>query len=875
MGYVNLVFFMLFPFLCHLSFSSSLPHLCTKDQALALLQFKHMFTINHDAFDRCFHITGQSIQSYPKTLSWNKSTDCCSWDGVYCDETTGQVIELNLTCSKLQGKFHSNSSVFQLSNLKRIDLSNNNFSGSYISPKFGEFSSLTHLDLSDSRFAGLIPAEISRLSKLQFLSIKSDPYEIRFEPHNFELILKNLTRLRELYLVYVNISSTIPLNLSSYLTTLWLPFTQLYGVLTERVFHLSNLESLDLSDNPQLTVRFPTTKWNSSASLVKLDLSGVNATGRIPESFGHLTTMRTLELYSCSLSGSIPKSLWNLTNIEDLNLGYNHLEGPISDLFRFGKLRSLSLVNNNLDGQLEFLSFNRSLTQFEYLDFSLNSLTGPIPSNVSGMQNLQFLYLSSNHLNETIPSWIFSLPSLYDLDLSDNHFSGNIQEFKSKILDIVSLKQNQLQGPIPKTLLNQRDLYSLVLSHNNLSGLIASTICNLKTLEVLDLGSNNLEGTIPLCLGELTRLLILDFSNNSLSGTINTTFSIGNQLIVIKFDGNKLEGKVPQSLINCKYLELLDLGNNELNDTFPKWLRALQNLKILRLRSNKFVGSIKDSSTYKFAQIRIIDLSSNGFTGDLPVGLFENFEAMKINGEKSGTREYVADIYYTNSFIVVSLKQNQLQGPIPKSLLNQQRLQFLVFSRNNLSGQIDSTVCNLTSLQVLNLGSNNLEGTIPLCFGEMSELQALDLSNNSLSGAINTTFSIGNQLASLKSLEVLNLSHNHLVGCIPKGKQFDTFENSSYQGNDGLRGLPLSKDCGGDEGVAQTTNPVELDKEEGGDSSMISWQAVLMGYGCGLVIGLSIIYIMLSTQYPTWFSRMDVELEHKILTRMKKHKKRH
>ncbi|WMV07090.1 hypothetical protein MTR67_000475 [Solanum verrucosum] len=864
MGYVNLVFFMLFPFLCHLSFSSSLPHLCPKDQALALLQFKHMFTINHDAFDLCFHITGQSIQSYPKTLSWNKSTDCCSWDGVYCDETTGKVIELNLTCSKLQGKFHSNSSVFQLSNLKRIDLSNNNFSGSYISPKFGEFSSLTHLDLSDSRFAGLIPAEISRLSKLQFLSIKSDPYKIRFEPHNFELILKNLTRLRELYLVYVNISSTIPLNLSSYLTTLWLPFTQLYGVLTERVFHLSNLESLDLSENPQLTVRFPTTKWNSSASLVKLDLSGVNATGRIPESFGHLTSMRTLELYSCSLSGSIPKSLWNLTNIEDLNLGYNHLEGPISDLFRFGKLRSLSLANNNLDGQLEFLSFNRSLTQFEYLDFSFNSLTGPIPSNVSGMQNLQFIFLSSNHLNETIPSWIFSLPSLYDLELSDNHFSGNIQEFKSKILDIVSLKQNQLQGPIPKTLLNQRDLYSLVLSHNNLSGLIASTICNLKTLEVLDLGSNNLEGTIPLCLGELSRLLILDFSNNSLSGTINTTFSIGNQLIVIKFDGNKLEGKVPQSLINCKYLELLDLGNNELNDTFPTWLRALQNLKILRLRSNKFVGSIKDSSTYKFAQIRIIDLSSNGFTGDLPVGLFENFEAMKINGEKSGTREYVADIYYTNSFIVTT---KGLDLELPRVLTTNI---IIDLSRNRFEGNIPSIIGDLVGLRTLNLSQNRLEGHIPASLHQLSVLESLDLSSNKISGEI------PQQLASLKSLEVLNLSHNHLVGCIPKGKQFDTFENSSYQGNDGLRGLPLSKDCGGNEGVPQATTPNGLDQEEEeGDSSIISWQAVFMGYGCGLVIGLSIIYIMLSTQYPAWFSRMNVELEHKILTRMKKHKKRH
>ncbi|KAH0724448.1 hypothetical protein KY285_000276 [Solanum tuberosum] len=856
MGIEKLALFLLYAFLCQLVFSSSLPHLCPNDQALALLQFKNTFTINLDA---------SYIDYYPKSAKWNRSTDCCSWDGVKCNETTGQVIELDLSRCQLRGKFHSNSSLFKLSNLKKLDLSYNDFSGSLISPKFGELSSLTHLDLSYSSFRGLIPAEISCLSKLQVLRIESYTYELRFEPHNFELLLKNLTQLRELNLQFLNISSTIPLNFSSYLSTLILRGTQLRGVLSERVFHLSNLEYLDLSENPQLTVKFPTTKWNSSASLMVLYLYSVNATGRIPESFGHLTSLHKLDLFSCNLSGFIPKPLWNLTNIEDLDLGINHLEGPISDFFRFGKLRELSLGNNNLDGQLEFLSFNRSLTQLQFLDFSSNSLTGSIPSNVSGMQNVQSLRLSSNHLNGTIPSWIFSLPSLEWLDLSDNHFSGNIQEFKSNTLDTVSLKQNQLQGPIPKSLLNQRDLYSLLLSHNNLSGQIASTICNLNILQVLDLGSNNLEGTIPLCLGEMSGLWVLDLSNNSLSGTINTTFSIGNQLIVIKFDGNKLEGKVPQSLINCKYLEVLDLGNNELNDTFPKWLRALPNLKILRLRSNKFVGSIKDSSTYKFAQIRIIDLSSNGFSGDLPVSLFENFEAMKINGENSGTREYVADmnyVDYTNSFIVTT---KGLDLELPQVLTTEI---IIDLSRNRFEGHIPGIIGDLIGLRTLNLSHNRLEGHIPASLHQLSVLESLDLSSNKISGEI------PQQLASLKSLEVLNLSHNHLVGCIPKGNQFDTFENSSYQGNDALRGFPLSKDCGGDDGVAQTTNPVELD-ERGGDSSMISWQAVLMGYGCGLVIGLSIIYIMLSTQYPAWFSRMDVKLEHKILTRMRRHKKRH
>ncbi|PHT73917.1 hypothetical protein T459_21194 [Capsicum annuum] len=781
MGSVKIVLFlMLYTFLCQLAFSSSLPHLCPKHQALALLQFEHMFTINPNASSgSCYEDT---------TLSWNKSTDCCSWNGVHCDETTGQVIELDLFCKGLQGKFHTNSSLFQLSGLKRLDLSYNDFSGSLISAKFGELSSLTHLNVLYSSFTGVIPAEISHLSKLQVLGISTDKsYRLRLEPYNFELLLKNLTQLRVLHLDSVNISSTIPLNFSSYLTTLRLQDIQLCGVLPESVFHLSNLEYLSLSDNPQLTVRFPMSIWNSSASLVKLYLSGVNFTGRIPESFSHLTSLTYLDLSSANLSGPIPKPLWNLTNIE-----------------------LLYLDNNNFDGQLEGLSFNRSWTQLESLDISFNSLTGPIPSNVSGLQDLQLLILSSNYLNGTIPSWIFSLPSLMHLDLSNNSFSGKIHEFKSNNkVYFVSVKQNQLQGPIPKSLLDLQYLQFLILSQNNFSGQIPSTVCNLKTLGLLNLGSNNLEGTIPQCLGQMSRVSRLDLSNNCLSWTINTTFSIGNQFKIIKLHGNKLQGKVPPSLINCRNLEFLDLGNNELNDTFPIWLGGLPDLKILSLRSNKLHGFITDYYSINYANTLIV--TTKGLDLELPRVL---------------TTE-----------IIINLSGNRFEGHIP------------------------SIIGDLVGLRTLNLSHNGLEGHIPASFHQLSVLESLDLSSNKIGGEI------PQQLASLTFLAVLNLSHNHLVGCIPKGKQFDTFENSSYQGNDGLRGFPLSKDCGGDDGVP--LDDEEEKEEEEGD--LISWQAVLMGFGCGLVIGLSIIYIMLSTHYPIWFSRMVVKFEHRIATRMKRY----
>lgn len=81
--------------------------------------------------------------------------------------------------------------------------------------------------------------------------------------------------------------------------------------------------------------------------------------------------------------------------------------------------------------------------------------------------------------------------------------------------------------------------------------------------------------------------------------------------------------------------------------------------------------------------------------------------------------------------------------------------------------------------------------------------------------------------------------------------------------------MPLSKDCGGDDGVPQPTTPVELDDDEEEVGDLISWQAVVMGFGCGLVIGLSIIYIMLSTHYR--FLRMVVKFEDKIDSIMKRY----
>ncbi|CAL5349303.1 hypothetical protein CsSME_00036156 [Camellia sinensis var. sinensis] len=447
--------------------SSSACHTCLEDQRFSLLQFKTTFTITANACSlRC------GSDSHSKMVFWNESSDRCSWEGVTCDWSNGHVIGLDLSCSHLQGTIQPNSSLFHLRHLQTLNPAFNDFNFSTISPDFGSFPSLTHLNFSSSNFTGRIPSKICHLSKLISLDLSYLNYffssPVRLEQHTFYMLLQNLTQLRELHLDSLNISSPLPhalLNLSS-LTSLSLKDCQLRGKFSENIFHFPNLRELDLWHNSELTGKLP--NFNVTSSLQFLDLSFISFSGRLLESISNLKTLNGLGLVGCNFSGSIPASLWNLTQIIILDFGQNSFGGQIpSSISNLAKLTYLGLSGNNLNGQIPDSLGNMS--QLTNLGLSANNLNGQIPDSLGNMSQLTYLGLSGNNLNSQIPDSLGNMSQLTSLYLSYNSLNGTIPSslFALPSLVEIELNNNKLQGPIPGLVYELRNLTDLLFSSNN------------------------------------------------------------------------------------------------------------------------------------------------------------------------------------------------------------------------------------------------------------------------------------------------------------------------------------------------------------------------------------------------------------------------
>ncbi|GAB4832561.1 hypothetical protein Ancab_006578 [Ancistrocladus abbreviatus] len=251
------------------------------------------------------------------------------------------------------------------------------------------------------------------------------------------------------------------------------------------------------------------------------------------------------------------------------------------------------------------------------------------------------------------------------------------------------------------------------------------------------------------------------------------------------------------------------------------------------------------------SSLQILNLANNNLSGRIPACLGD----LKAMAKRQTIDHYLFYAKYRGACFVESLFIN-INSLLQKYTKTLPLVTSIDLSGNSLIGEISEELMKLSGLLVLNLSRNQISGQIPKSISALSDLSSLELSNNNLSGVIPTSIS------SLSFLGSLNLSDNILLGKIPFTGHMVTFGASSFAGNPGLCGDPLTVKCPDD--YSCKAGPIK-EEEAGMDDVHDRWfyLSIASGFAAG-VLGPYLILAVRKSWADAYFGIFD-KIAHRVL----------
>lgn len=111
----------------------------------------------------------------------------------------------------------------------------------------------------------------------------------------------------------------------------------------------------------------------------------------------------------------------------------------------------------------------------------------------------------------------------------------------------------------------------------------------------------------------------------------------------------------------------------------------------------------------------------------------------------------------------ITVRKQNVTGPIPKDIGKMINLEFIDFSENKITGEIPIEIGNLTKLKTLWIADNQLTGSIPDEFYTLTELESVVLRDNNLEGCLKEN------IRNLKLISNLTIRGNSIGGKLPEG----------------------------------------------------------------------------------------------------------
>ncbi|KDP30191.1 hypothetical protein JCGZ_16973 [Jatropha curcas] len=639
-----------------------------------LLNFKNLehLDLSYSTIESGFHLQSIGMMRNLKTISlqYCELTGSIPTDRGLCELKYLQ--QLDLSGNQFNGSLPW--CLANLTSLKLLDLSYNNFIGDVALSPLRSLTSLEHINLFGNLFQ--IPISLSPFfnhSKLNYLDCQDNKIYVAMDDHNltpkFQLDILKLSS----YHLYG--SGKLPgfLHHQYNLQVVDLSHNRIQGNFPNWLLeNNTKLEQLHLANNSLSgSFQLPT---HSLLNLSILDVSDNCLYGYLPKKMGiYFPKLRDLNMRRNGLNGNIPSSLGNMSLLTKLDLSDNNLSGSIPEQLIMGciSLDELILSDNSLQGQIFPESAN--LEYLEKLLLDGNRLSTSIPNSLSNCTSLTIFDVSGNHLFGNIPKWIGNMSSLEILDLSLNSISGSLPSnfCPNSYLREIYLAKNKLQGSLRNVFSDCYRLKGLDISHNKLIGNIPTWIVNISTLSYILLSHNNFIGELPIKLCGLQELSLIDFSHNNLFGHI----------------------------LPCLTLHSDWSREPELQPPYPSPMQPLE-------FTNK-------NATYSYQWETLlylsgIDFSCNKFSGEIPPEI-ENLSEIQV----------------------LNLSHNILTGPIPQTFSNLRQIESLDLSYNNLEGKIPSQLTQLYFLAIFSVAHNNLSGKTPERVGQFATFEQGSYEGNS------------------------------------------------------------------------------------------------------------------------------------------------
>ncbi|XP_074282548.1 uncharacterized protein LOC141607086 [Silene latifolia] len=552
--------------------------------------------------------------------SWNDSIYHCYWEGVRCGRKHRRVTVLDLSSRGLAGTI--SPFIGNLSFLKILDLYNNSLYGE-IPNQLGHLIRLHVLQLYNNTLVGEIPANISRCVNLRHFCLDKNKLEgklptglgalsklTEFNVENNHLtgplfdIIQNLTSLVTLYAGYNTFTGTVPKSIGRmhFLAFLALGSNELSGTLPTSLFNISSLQILDFSFN-QLHGELPPDVGINIPRLTWFNLEDNDFTGLIPITIQNHTAIELIELGFNNFIGNFPSYFVNFHKLNYLSLVENHLHGDINFIDRLvncSQLNTLDLGSNYYSGILPKSIANLS-TSLEYLSIEDTLISGKIPEGITNLNNLDHLEMDNCKLTGSIPQDLGKLYKLEVIYLDSNNLNGKIPDSLSNLsyLSVLYLTNNILEGSIPPNLGTCQSLLYLNLSYNELNGTLSNELFDGSARFVsVDLSHNHLEGSLPLEMSKQANLKELGLSNNKFLGVIPNGLGDCSELQYLVLDGNSFHGNIPPSLASLASLQEIDFSRNNLSGLIPSFFTKFYQLYYLNLSYNDFEGRVPTNSVF-------------------------------------------------------------------------------------------------------------------------------------------------------------------------------------------------------------------------------------------------------------------------------------